>query len=230
MVIHSGDATNHPHPHKNEREMRDFITWFDRLNIKHKVFVPGNHDTSIEYSYVTHSEFQNLGIHLLVDELVELDGIKIYGSPWCPQWGTWSYMLPRQTLYDKVWNKMPDEVDVLVTHTPAMGTLDLTYHSPPQGGPSVGYENVGCEDLGRRVREVKPKLHCFGHIHSFRMTAAKHAHVVNNNGVRTNSNSPTVSSNAATNLHGSFGQVWCAGNVIDWSFVDNYHKTMQEHT
>lgn len=222
MVIHSGDSSNHPNPGKNEREVREFIDWFYHLPIKHKVFVPGNHDTSIEYGYVTASEFENLGMHLLVDKEIELEGLKIYGSPWCPQYGNWSYMLPRRTLYDKVWNKIPEGIDILVTHTPAMGYLDLTYHTPNQPGPSVGWENVGCEDLARRVREVRPKLHCFGHIHSFRMTAAKHSHVVNNNGVRTASNHPPVCSNAATNLHGSFGEVWCPGNVIDWDFVYNH--------
>jgi 3',5'-cyclic AMP phosphodiesterase CpdA len=48
VVIHSGDATNYRDPYRNEPEMRAFIDWFASLPIPNKVFVAGNHDTSIE--------------------------------------------------------------------------------------------------------------------------------------------------------------------------------------
>ena len=218
IVVHTGDCSNNPNPRKNEFEVRDFITWFDRLPIKHKVFVPGNHDTSIEYAYVHETDFSNLGIHLLVDKSVVLEGLTIYGTPWCPQWGAWSYMYPRKTLYENVFKNIPEGIDILLSHTPPMGQLDLTWHAPPQGGPHIGWENVGCEDLAKRVLEVNPKLHCFGHIHSFKDGNGR---TINNNGVFTPTNWPSVVSNAATNLHGSFGDVWCPGNVIDWNFVQH---------
>ena len=47
------------------------------------------------------------------------------------------------------------DTDLLVTHGPPKGILDLT----PRGEP------VGCEELREAVRRVKPRLHVFGHIH-----------------------------------------------------------------
>ena len=49
---------------------------------------------------------------------------------------------------------IPDTVDIIMTHGPARGILDWC----PEG-------NVGCENLLQAVRRVKPKMHCFGHIH-----------------------------------------------------------------
>mgnify|MGYP003565119632 FL=1 len=47
IVIFSGDCSNPRDPYTNEWEVRDFINWFSSLPIKYKIFVAGNHDTSI---------------------------------------------------------------------------------------------------------------------------------------------------------------------------------------
>ncbi|KAJ4985377.1 ser thr protein phosphatase family protein [Stagonosporopsis vannaccii] len=57
-------------------------------------------------------------------------------------------------------NPVPDwleknGVDVVMTHGPPMGFLDMV-----QNG-----DHVGCEHLLRAMRRCKPRLHCFGHIH-----------------------------------------------------------------
>jgi len=44
---------------------------------------------------------------------------------------------------------------VLVTHGPPQGIGDLT----------VSGRRVGCEEMARRVAEIRPRLHIFGHIH-----------------------------------------------------------------
>ena len=43
----------------------------------------------------------------------------------------------------------------MLTHGPPQGILDQTYKS----------ESVGCEFLRNAVERVRPRLHCFGHIH-----------------------------------------------------------------
>ena len=50
MVIHSGDCSNPRDPYNNEPEVRGFIDWFSSLDIKYKVYVAGNHDTSLKRS------------------------------------------------------------------------------------------------------------------------------------------------------------------------------------
>jgi Icc-related predicted phosphoesterase len=56
---------------------------------------------------------------------------------------------------DAVWSKIPQGIDILLTHGPPFGILDRV-----QAG-----DRVGCEDLLRHVERVRPAIHCFGHIH-----------------------------------------------------------------
>ena len=67
MVVHAGDATNSRSPVVNNNEMLKFLEWYEALNIQYKVYVPGNHDTSIEHAYISKDMFLSRGIHLLID-------------------------------------------------------------------------------------------------------------------------------------------------------------------
>ncbi|KAM3718483.1 UPF0046 protein [Dirofilaria immitis] len=93
----------------------------------------------------------------LKDSSMKLFGIRIYGTPWLPQYNDEAFDLPRgQALLDK-WNDIPTGVDVLITHTPPLGHGDML---------STG-QHVGCvELLNSVVKRIRPKYHVFGHIHS----------------------------------------------------------------
>jgi len=54
-----------------------------------------------------------------------------------------------------VWNTVPFDTDILVTHTPPYGIQDITRRG----------QNVGCEHLLKKIKEIKPKVCIFGHIH-----------------------------------------------------------------
>ena len=57
----------------------------------------------------------------------------------------------------KHWARIPEGLDILITHGPPLGILD---HSP-------GSERrEGCPELLEAVLEAKPRLHMFGHIHA----------------------------------------------------------------
>lgn len=92
----------------------------------------------------------------LEDELIEIFGLKFYGTPWQPEFCRWAFNLPRgQPCLDK-WNLIPDGVDVLITHTPPVGHGDLCCSGV----------RAGCVELLTTVQQrVKPKYHVFGHIH-----------------------------------------------------------------
>ena len=98
MVIHSGDCSNPRDPYNNEPEVRRFIDWFSELPIQHKIYVAGNHDTSIEKRFVTKADFTDNGIHYIENETIVIDGIKIFGSPHTPQFGQWAFMKARNKL------------------------------------------------------------------------------------------------------------------------------------
>lgn len=221
LVVHTGDASNRMDPQGNAIEMKEFMNWYSHLPIPNKIFIPGNHDTSIESGLITKSMMATNGIQMLINEEVMLNGLKIWGSPYVPRWGAWAFMEDRGDLQAKAWNLMPEGIDILLTHTPAYGYLDLTYHA---GVP--GWENVGCKELSKAITDREPKLHCFGHIHSF---TDRLGNVVDNNGCRCAPNWPPLMSHACTNLHGSFGKVWHNGSIIDWQTVETHWKEYERH-
>ena len=92
----------------------------------------------------------------LQDSSTEIYGLKIYGTPWQPKFCGWAFNLERgQELINK-WDQIPDDTDVLITHTPPVGYGDLC---------STGIR-AGCVDLLLSVQQrVKPKYHIYGHIH-----------------------------------------------------------------
>jgi Icc-related predicted phosphoesterase len=134
--------------------LKDFHRWMISQPHQHKVFIAGNHDWCFEREPSAARKVLE-GITYLQDEAATIMGLQFYGSPWQPRFYDWAFNLDRGVPLKKVWAKIPDTTDVLVTHGPPYGILDATNRG----------EKVGCEDLLERVQKVRPKLHLFGHIH-----------------------------------------------------------------
>lgn len=173
ILVHSGDWSNYRDIDLNTKEFFLFVAWVrNKLShIPHKIFVPGNHNI-YEYNNERMAKilFNEVGVKLLIDEAVEIEGIKFYGSPFTPRHGDWAYMADRNKLF-KRWNNIPADTDVLITHGPPKGILDLTEeydHSLSQQGDKA-LKTVIKDNLHNL------KLHMFSHIHS--------NNVVTNNGV-----------------------------------------------
>ena len=96
--------------------------WFAQQKAKYSILVAGNHDSYIEHigKDVAKSLFTN--VIYLENELIEIEGLRIYGSPWSPEFNNWSFMYPRCSLdAKKIWKKIPENLDILVTHAPPYG-------------------------------------------------------------------------------------------------------------
>ena len=161
LVIHTGDCSNRMDPYTNEPEVRQFIEWYEQVPIPNKIFIPGNHDTSIERNLVKNSDFIWAGIHLLNHDWMDVGGIKIFGSPYTPTYGQWAFMKSRETI-NRVWEQIPEGMDIVAVHGPCKGILDL----------SRDRQNVleFCGDSALRkhiLNRVKPKYFLSGHIHNF---------------------------------------------------------------
>jgi Icc-related predicted phosphoesterase len=201
MVIHSGDATNPRDPYASEQEMLNFISWFGSLPIKHKVFVAGNHDLCIERNLVTKIDFMKNGIVYLENDYAEVEGIKIWGSPFTPTFGEgWAFNKKRSALHD-VWKHIPDDVDIVVVHGPPKGILDLAYHQ------LNCIEFCGDEALRKRMYLLNPKLCLFGHIHN--------NEDIINAGTMKLSNHDTIYSNGSVVTDGKFGKLSSHGNTFE---------------
>jgi Icc-related predicted phosphoesterase len=152
LLIHCGDALCNG----TAEELKLFVPWFDGLKAKKKIFVAGNHDWVFEKEPVLARSLLPKEVIYLQDEPVEVEGLKIYGSPWQPEFCDWAFNLKRGWPLRKKWEAIPAGIDILVTHGPPLGILDWS---------QFGNENVGCADMRQELARVKPKLHCFGHIH-----------------------------------------------------------------
>ena len=155
IIVHSGDCTRYG----EFAETDLFMNWFTKQNAKHKVLVAGNHDFVLQQMDRRNWLLaNNYGVTYLEDSFINIDGLGIYGSPWSPVYGMWAFMKQRNDELDQVWCKVPTDrsVDLLVTHTPRYGRLDISVR---------GNYNVGCEMLANRINDIHPKVHVFGHIH-----------------------------------------------------------------
>ena len=202
MIIFSGDCSNPRDPFSNEPEVRDFIDWFGALPIKYKIFVAGNHDTSIEKRLITKYDFIKAGITYLENETITIEGLKIFGSPFTPSFGWgWAFNKERHKL-DRLWKNIIDvDVDIIINHGPPKGVLDISFDR------NGNMERCGDKSLMNRVVEVRPKLVLFGHIHN--------CEDIVNQGILQLSTLPTKFSNGSVVKDGRFGVLSSNGNVFE---------------
>ena len=154
MIIHSGDVSMRG----TEFEVDNFLKWYSSLPYKYKILISGNHDFLFEIQRPIAQElikrYPNI-IYLESSEVI-IEGIKIYGEPRQPWFHSWAFNVQRGDAIKKYWDAIPDDTDILVTHGPPKGILDMT----------MAGDQVGCEDLLYRIWELKNlKLCQFGHIH-----------------------------------------------------------------
>ena len=163
ILIHSGDFMNSGY---DKSDVTDFFDWFSSIKgYDKKIFIAGNHDRILEndptWSTLTIKDYPNL-IYLQdegysIYDIEDDSSVKLYGSPWQPAFFNWAFNLPRNGEELKAkWDAIPSNTDILITHGPPFGYLDIP------GGQSI---RVGCEMLRYRVDELKPKIHVFGHVH-----------------------------------------------------------------
>lgn len=148
VFVHCGDFM-----YFGQGDIYSFINWMIKLPHKHKVLVAGNHDYILE----KHPDIIKIfpkEINYLEDGYVFIDGYKFYGSPWvryCE--GVGSFASPN---LKNEWSRIPNDVDVLITHMPPFNYCDTGWKD----------QKFGCKDLLNKIEEVKPKISIFGHVHS----------------------------------------------------------------
>ena len=127
VLIHSGDFMRGGH---DENEAMDFFDWFehDVQGYDHKIFIAGNHDRLFEnepeQAIRLKDAYAPSAIYLQ-DSSVKINGIKFYGSPHTPAFNNWAFNVERDSdEIEEIWNKIPNDTDVLITHGPPLGILD----------------------------------------------------------------------------------------------------------
>ena len=139
-----------------------FAPWLDTVDARHIVGVAGNHD----FIFQVHKDMvPKLNWHYLENSSVEIDGIKIWGSPWTKHFHNWAFNSPMNiedsnAFLNKLWGSIPLDTDVVLTHGPSHGVVDRVTQRFKQRN------SLGDEELFNRIKVVQPILHVCGHIHS----------------------------------------------------------------
>jgi Icc-related predicted phosphoesterase len=103
---------------------------------------------------------------------------------------------------ERVWKKaIDDDSDIVICHGAPKGVLDLSYDV------NRLMERCGDKSLMNRVKEVKPKLMLFGHIHNTKDIV--------NAGTRTVYGLDTIFSNGSVVTDGKFGKLTSNGNIFE---------------
>lgn len=152
MIIHAGDMCHFG----DEQQLYDFLKWYNQLDFKYKILVAGNHDFLAADEPEKFEAALPKSILYLNDSGVEIESYQIWGSPVQPDLVGMAFGRPRGKAMNKHWKLIPDDVDVLITHTPPKGILD----------DSTRTNLLGCEYLRKKLDDVQPKLHIFGHVHA----------------------------------------------------------------
>lgn len=147
---------------------RVFIPWCKKHAEQEIVYVPGEKDHFL--LGLEHTPEVQLGrlrnVHCLCDKLVELHGIKIYGTPWVLDRHTWTdaiqgvksgYEVTSAEL-EKHFSAIPDGVDILVSHAVPYVDKEFVDFDVRKG------EHLGSEELTRAIQRAKPKCVICGHV------------------------------------------------------------------
>lgn len=200
MIIFSGDCSNYRDVARNSVEVEDFLWWYNSLNVKYKIMIAGNHDGAIASGFISKDKIESQGIIYLYNEAIEVAGLKLYGSPITPSYGDWSFMRKRGKLAP-LWETIPENLDILITHGPPKGVLDLSESVEGK------LEQVGDKELWNEIVKKKPRYSLSGHIHNC-------GNIINA-GVLKLSEYPTIFSNGSVVTDGKFGMISSNGNILD---------------
>lgn len=150
LLVVAGDLTKQD----TVNDWEAFFLWLDNQKYTKKVFVTGNHDNQ------SMSQFDWDDAEYLSDSGTEFEGLKIWGSPWTKSFigmnpHCKAFTLDTEEQLAEKWALIPDDTDILVTHSPPFRVLDENRYGIECGSPTLRW----------RLDEIKPKLHVFGHIH-----------------------------------------------------------------
>lgn len=181
VVIHTGDIGGYT----NTYDLINFLIWFEKLPARKKIFIGGNHDIILDknHSHKSNIDFlqrmilgqhhkealsiiENYDVKYLCDKDYVFEGVKFYGSPYSPSFHRdfWVFNADRGNEINKIWSKIPSDVNILLTHTPPYNILDDVREQKKENELN---SHVGCKDLLNVIKKRlhSLSLHAFGHIH-----------------------------------------------------------------
>ncbi|OCL08398.1 Metallo-dependent phosphatase [Glonium stellatum] len=180
VLVHAGDLSNQG----SISELRKTVAWLEKADFEAKIVIAGNHDITLDsqfyekhWSLFHNQHRQDPGAcqRLFIDSssitylkheaaTIRLQAptgphteFKVFGSPYSPVLSTWAFQYSEAEGV-KLWDSIPLDTDVVVTHTPPKNHRDATGRG----------HSTGCEALRQALWRVRPRLAICGHIHEGR--------------------------------------------------------------
>lgn len=159
VLISAGDYSFHGEPHV----VKLYHEWLNQQPAARIISGNGNHEEWVEKNF---EEAKSIAltacprVDFIEEGGVTIEDVNFWYSAITPWFNDWAYNRRPGPDIDKHWQLIPEDTDVLITHGPPYGVLDVVYYS--NGVPK---ERVGCWNLKERIKQVKPDIHIFGHIH-----------------------------------------------------------------
>lgn len=180
VLIHSGDLTNQG----TYGELHKAVRWIEAADFEAKIVIAGNHDITLDAAFYTQHGpyFHNQDpqdprkcqeLLKRASNLIYLDHesaeiklqspsgprtrFTIFGSPFSPTKGLWAFRYTRDEA-SSLWQKIPLDTDIVVTHTPPK------YHCDE----AKERRAAGCEVLRQELWRIRPRLAICGHVHEAR--------------------------------------------------------------
>jgi len=154
--------------------IKEFKPWANSLPCDKVLFIAGNHELGLQgHDDEWYDAFPTDDkVTFLFDDEYIYDHLgtqyRIYGTPWCKQFGNWAYMANSEQLTD-LYSQIPEGLDILMTHDQPYKYGDiLTQDVPWNDGTHIG--NV---QLLEAIEKKQPVLHICGHLHSCPKEAIK---------------------------------------------------------
>ncbi|KAF3036276.1 hypothetical protein E8E12_001536 [Didymella heteroderae] len=180
VLIHAGDLTNQGSYDELERS----VAWLEKAPFEVKIVVAGNHEITLdeqfyeekgscwkwpawqsprgclkllrESSTITYLESESKMVYLSKPSGPQTC-FKVFGSPNTPGPGDWAFEYQQHDA-ERLWSAIPEDADIVVSHTPPKGHCDAATKD----------DRSGCAALLKRLAVVRPSLHVCGHIHEAR--------------------------------------------------------------
>lgn len=152
VLIHSGDFTLDG----EEEEVIKFNEWLGKLPHKHKIVIAGNHEICLDLKFKLNIKKILSNCTYLEHQSAIVNNINIFGTPYQPVYYDMAFNIndkDRKKLFDKI----PEDTNILITHCPPYGILDKLYDNKCVG------DKVLLDCINTRLKSLK--YHAFGHIH-----------------------------------------------------------------
>lgn len=146
----------------------EFYNWINNLPCDYVILTPGNHDFWFEKFIKDGTMYLWDKLSILINDTAEIfygiKHIKIFGTPYCKDFGNWPFM-PGNDKLSELYDKIPEDIDILICHdSPLIGyvgnIMEESNKMYPNGIPA------GNKYLADVIFDKRPKYVLSGHIHS----------------------------------------------------------------